>query len=95
MHFNGCTSDRAGNVYVSSIFTQPFAPMTGAILKITASGRVSTVIAGLNYPAGLAIGPGEHLYAAVNSICPARITKKTPPICPSSGQVVRITGSSY
>jgi hypothetical protein len=96
---NGCAADKAGNLYVSSIFgITPdtfFAPHSGVINMVTSAGVVTTVAGsqGLSYPAGLAI-KGHKLYVAVQSICPkdlALVGPNDPPVCDNPGQVVRLT----
>jgi hypothetical protein len=65
----GCTSDPAGNLYLSDQFG-------GAVWKVAPDGT-ATVLATVNDPSGIALGPDGNLYVSVNSTDPA------------NGQVIR------
>lgn len=75
-HFTGCASDRAGNVYVVSMFNGlfpgPDVAQTGSIVKVTANGDVATLpgATGLFFPNGITVGPDGALYVTVGSITP-------------------------
>jgi sugar lactone lactonase YvrE len=89
-HYTGCAADGAGNVYVVSMFSGLFPnPGTGSIVKVSASGTVSTLsnTNHLVFPNGIAVGEFGTLYVSVNSVCGA-----TPGACgPLTGGVVRVT----
>ncbi len=92
---NGCAADAHGNVYVVDMFAgfDPdfgFAPMTGSVVKVTPSGRSWVVARGLNLPGGIAVD-GDDVYVSNNAVCPADVTGLPPQLCPSSGQVVRLS----
>jgi hypothetical protein len=55
----GCTSDSAGNLYLSDQFGN-------AIWKVTPSGEAS-MIAQIPDPSGIVVGPGNMLYVSANS----------------------------
>jgi hypothetical protein len=92
---NGCATDSHGNLYVSNVFGLAgslYAPRTGSVLKVTADGSISTVAAGLNFPAGIAVA-GDALFVAVNSVCPEDlklIDRNDPKFCDATGAILRL-----
>ena len=84
-------ADDTGNVYFVSMFAGLFPnPGTGSIVKVSASGGMSTLATNmpLVFPNGIAVGPTGALYVSVNSVC----TTAPPNPCGTlTGGVVRIT----
>jgi sugar lactone lactonase YvrE len=91
-HYTGCAGDAAGNVYVVSIFKGLFPnPGTGSIVKVDASGAVTTLSGTdtLFFPNMIAIGPSGALYVSVGSVC---TTVAQPNPCGGfTGGIVKIT----
>jgi sugar lactone lactonase YvrE len=67
----------AGTMYVLQYGTfalKPFphfAPMTGAVLRVSAGGMATPVITGLNFPTAMVFGPNGALYITNNGTSPA------------------------
>jgi hypothetical protein len=102
----GCTSDRAGNLYLVNL-TQQFnnfdpQPNSGSIVKVGPDLSTSYVVRpdqGLNFPNSIALGPDRVLFVSINSVCPADLsllaTAGVPPDrCPAAGQIVRLARRS-
>ena len=94
-----CVADAHGNIYVANLDTSVKnfigKPFTGSVVKVTPTLRTSFIAKGLNYPTGMTLGPGGHLYVTVNGLCPTDLSlinsdNSPPHACPGSGKVVRI-----
>lgn len=64
-------------------------PKTGSILRIAPDGTKSTIVRGLNFPAGSAIGADGDLYVANSSVMPGRAAPAGP-FKGLSGEIVKV-----
>jgi hypothetical protein len=89
-HYTGCAADGSGNVYFVSMFAGGLPNSgTGSIVKLSASGTVSSVATKpLNFPNGITVGPRGVLYVTVNSVCGPTASGGCGPL---TGGVVKIT----
>ena len=103
----GCIADRNGNVYLANLAAKIRGsfpnfnekPFDGSIVKVSPGLRTSYLAQGLNYPTGITLGPDDHLYVAVNGLCPSDLSmvtpdNSTPGGCPASGEVIRLDAHS-
>jgi hypothetical protein len=100
----GCVADRRGNLYLANLASRIRGtfpdfhekPFDGSIVKVRPGGRVTYLARRLNLPTGLVIGPDDHLYVALNGLCPSDLsllTAQNAPAgaCPQPGRVVRFS----
>jgi len=76
---SGLAFDRFGNLFVSTVGSQPPVVNGDSILKFTPQGVGSPFATGLNYPRGLAFDRSGNLFVAeINQSGPGDILKFTP-----------------
>lgn len=81
----------AGGVYVGYLTPAPYANGGTKISRVSADGRVITIWSGLTAVTGVAVGPGEILYAvemATDNL------DSEPFIQPGTGRIVRQSGAN-
>jgi hypothetical protein len=96
-HVTGCTSDKAGNLYLVDMWGTPGPPIpagpasaaaSGSVVELAANGTASVLASGLDFPNGIAVARDGSLYVTVGSTCTAVGTPF--PYCANGGGIVRI-----
>lgn len=99
-HLTGCTSDKAGNIYLVDMWGTPGPPIpagpasvanTGAVVELPKEGSAVVLASGLDFPNGIAFAKDGSLYVTTESICTSQGTPL--PSCSKGGQIVRLRQS--
>jgi hypothetical protein len=98
-HVTGCTTDRAGNLFLVDMWGTPGPPIpagpastagTGSVVELSATGVASVLARGLDFPNGIAATSDGSLYVTVGSTCTAQGTPF--PYCAKGGGIIRLHG---
>lgn len=85
----GMALDAAGNLFVGTLTTVPYADGSASVLRIAPDGSVATVWTGLTAVADVVVGADGSLYALEMS---TGNTPEPPFFVPGSGRIVHQTG---